>query len=193
MNLFADHSHHYVLNVQGRTLWPMGGLVGFQRTPNPLKSKEILLEMIGRQKILFLLREWKNFGGRNKYEMAGRLFGGANEGTEDHSGWVFILVPSRCSMSLGATPDPVTAPQTIEKRILPGQGVSSPRLRRTKRRSSSPKKIRLDTRVHLKHQWTMWYAQPNENGDVQTDKMGTFGTVQVSGRTIFLGCSLAVL
>merc|ERR1712137_1019993 len=59
----------------------------------------------------------------------------------------------------------------------------TPKRRHKRRASSSPKKVvRLSTKVYLKHEWTMWYAHTKNNDTTQTEKIGTFATVQTFWR-----------
>jgi len=58
----------------------------------------------------------------------------------------------------------------------------TPKRRHKRRASSSPKKVRLNTKVYLKHEWTMWYAHAKNHDSTQTEKIGTFATVQTFWR-----------
>lgn len=58
--------------------------------------------------------------------------------------------------------------------------VASPNsTRKRARRKSSPKRVRLDCQVFLKHTWSMWFDQGSTFDMEEKSKLGTFNTIQV--------------
>lgn len=84
-------------------------------------------------------------------------------------------MPAACLHSHSTSELLCGSPVAPEKSIL-----SSP-TRKKLRRKSSPKRVRMDCKVYLKHTWVMRY---DEGRDTEERKLGSFNTIQVSIKPI---------